>query len=174
MEKQSESKIRSKAEPQTALLPKKVSDSRTEQLHIIMYPDINGIDRLFGGQLLKWIDEVASATARRHCGHDVTTVAIDNLNFKAGAYLNDVIILIGKVTHVGTTSMEVRVDTYREVADGSRYPINRAYFVMVSMSGDGKPTPAPGLILETEAEKMEWDNAVKRRELRLLRQKEGF
>lgn len=154
--------------------PKKVADSRTEQLHMIMYPDINGIDRLFGGQLLKWIDEVASATARRHCGHDVTTVAIDNLNFKAGAYLNDVIILIGKVTHVGTTSMEVRVDTYREESDGTRHPINRAYFVMVSMSADGTPTPAPGLILETESEKMEWENAVKRRELRLMRQKEGF
>ncbi|MBQ7955948.1 MAG: acyl-CoA thioesterase [Lachnospiraceae bacterium] len=153
---------------------KRVSDSRTEQIHVIMYPDINGIDRLFGGQLLKWIDEVAGATARRHCGHDATTVAIDNMNFKAGAYLNDVIVLIGKVTHVGNTSMEVRVNTYREAPDGTRYPINRAYFVMVNMGTDGKPTPAPPLIIETEAEQMEWDNAVRRRELRLMRQKEGF
>ncbi len=153
---------------------KKVSESKTEQMHVIMYPDINGIDRLFGGQLLKWIDEVAGVTARRHCGHDVTTVAIDNMNFKAGAYLNEVVVLIGKVTHVGNTSMEVRVDTYREEADGSRYPINRAYFVMVNMGENGKPTPAPALILETESEQMEWDNAMKRRELRLMRQKEGF
>lgn len=153
---------------------KRVSDSRTEQVHVIMYPDINGIDRLFGGQLLKWIDEVAGATARRHCGGNAITVAIDNMNFKAGAYLNDVIVLIGKVTHVGSTSMEVRVDTYREEADGTRYPINRAYFVMVNVGNDDKPTPAPGLIIETEAEQMEWDNALKRRELRLMRQKEGF
>ncbi len=153
---------------------KRVSDSTTEQVHVIMYPDINGIDRLFGGQLLKWIDEVAAATARRHCGHDATTVAIDNMNFKAGAYLNEVIVLIGKITHVGNTSMEVRVDTYREEADGSRHPINRAYFVMVGMGKDGKPTPAPGLILENESEQMEWDNAIKRKELRLMRQKEGY
>lgn len=154
--------------------PKRVADSLTEQIHVIIYPDINGFDRLFGGQLLKWIDEVAGATARRHCGHNVTTAAIDNLYFKAGAYLNDVIVLIGRITHVGHTSMEVRVDTYREEADGTRYPINRAYFVMVNMGEDGQPTPAPPLIPETEAERMEWDNAIRRRELRLLRKKEGF
>lgn len=153
---------------------KKVSDSRTEQMHVIIYPDINGINRLFGGQLLKWIDEVAGATARRHCGHSVTTVAIDNLYFKAGAYLNDVIVLIGKVTHVGNTSMEVRVDTYREEADGTRHPINRAYFVMVNMGEEGVPTKVPPLILENDSEKMEWENAIKRRELRKMRQKEGF
>ena len=97
-----------------------------------------------------------------------------NLYFKSGAYLNDIIVLIGKVTHVGHTSMEVRVDTYREEQDGTRHPINRAYFVMVAMGDDGKPTPVPGLILENEGERMEWDNAIKRRELRLVRKKEGF
>ena len=162
-------------EIKTETLPaKKVSDSETHQLHVVIHPDINGFGRLFGGRLLEWIDEVAGATARRHCGRDATTVAIDNLYFKSGAYLNDIIVLIGKVTHVGHTSMEVRVDTYREEQDGTRHPINRAYFVMVAMGDNGKPTPVPGLILENEGERMEWDNAIKRRELRLVRKKEGF
>ena len=156
------------------LRPKKVSESATEQLRVIIYPDINGFGRLFGGKLLSWIDEVAGATARRHCGCNATTVAIDNLHFKSGAYLNDIIVLIGKVTYVGTTSMEVRVDTYIEDATGIRQPINRAYFVMVAMGEDGKPTKVPGLILENDGERMEWENAKKRRELRLLRKKEGF
>lgn len=156
------------------MTPKKVSDSITEQLHVIIYPDINGFGRLFGGRLLAWIDEVAGATARRHCGCNATTVAIDNLHFKSGAYLNDIIVLIGKVTHVGRTSMEVRVDTYKEDTDGTRHPINRAYFVMVAMGEDGKPTPVPPLILENEGEQMEWDNAERRRNLRLQRHHEGF
>ena len=156
------------------MTPKKVSDSITEQLHVIIYPDINGFGRLFGGRLLAWIDEVAGATARRHCGCNATTVAIDNLHFKSGAYLNDIIVLIGKVTHVGRTSMEVRVDTYKEDTDGTRHPINRAYFVMVAMGKDGKPTPVPPLILENEGEQMEWDNAERRRNLRLQRHHEGF
>lgn len=159
---------------QSNLTPKKVSDSETERFRVVIYPDINGFGRLFGGRLLAWIDEVAGATARRHCGHDATTVAIDNLHFKSGAYLNDIIVLIGKVTHVGHTSMEVRVDTYREDADGTRHPINRAYFVMVAMGEDGKPTAVPPLILENAGEQMEWDNAEKRRALRLKRKAEGF
>ena len=148
-------------EKKTSALPaKKVSDSETHQLHVVIHPDINGFGRLFGGRLLEWIDEVAGATARRHCGRDATTVAIDNLYFKSGAYLNDIIVLIGKVTHVGHTSMEVRVDTYREEQDGTRHPINRAYFVMVAMGDNGKPTPVPGLILENDGERMEWDHIM--------------
>lgn len=154
--------------------PKRVSESQTEQVRVVIYPDINGFGRLFGGRLLSWIDEIAGATSRRHCGRDTTTVAIDNLHFKAGAFLNDMLVLIGKVTYVGRTSLEVRVDTYREDADGTRHPINRAYFVMVAMGDDGKPTEVPGLILENEGERMEWENAKKRRELRLQRRKEGF
>lgn len=154
--------------------PKKVSDSQTEQLRVVIYPDINGFGRLFGGKLLAWIDEVAGATARRHCGRNATTVAIDNLHFKAGAYINDIIVLIGKITHVGRTSMEVRVDTYKEDESGNRYPINRAYFVMVAMGEDGKPTEVPPLELVNDGERMEWENAIKRRELRLMRRKEGF
>lgn len=156
------------------LKPKRVSESQTEQLRVVIYPDINGFGRLFGGRLLSWIDEVAGATARRHCGRDATTAAIDNLQFKSGVYLNDIVVLIGKVTYVGHTSMEVRVDTYMEEADGTRHAINRAYFVMVAMGEDGKPCEVPGLILENDGEKMEWENAVKRRELRQMRRKEGY
>ena len=153
---------------------KRVTDSLTEQLHIIIPSHINGTGRLFGGELLKWIDEVAGATARRHCGSNVTTVAIDNLYFKAGAYINDIVVLIGKVTHVGNTSREIRVVTYREDTQGLRYPINRAYFVMVAIGDDDRPIPVPPLILETEMDNFEWNNAEKRRELHLLRRKEGF
>lgn len=156
------------------LEPKKVADSATEQIRIVIYPDINGIGRLFGGKLLSWIDEVAAATARRHCGCNATTAAIDNLSFKSGAFLNDIIVIIGKVTHVGHTSMEIRVDTYIEDNDGTRRPINRAYFVMVAVDESGNPVPVPPLLLENDGERMEWANAEKRRELRLLRKKEGY
>ncbi len=43
---------------------KRVADSLTEQVHILMYSDINGQNRLFGGQLLKWIDEIGRASCR--------------------------------------------------------------------------------------------------------------
>ena len=44
----------------------------------------------------------------------------------------------GHLPYVGNTSMEVRVDTYREALDGTRTMINRAYVVMVALDEEGK------------------------------------
>lgn len=156
------------------MIKKTTADSRTEQVRVIRNTDLNGYGRLFGGQLLSWIDEVAAATGRRHCGTEVTTVAIDNLHFKEGAYINDIIVIVGRLTFIGNTSFEVRVDTYKENPDGSRFPINRAYFCMVCMDKNGHPAPVPELALSSPEEEMEWQAAEKRRHLRLLRRKEGF
>jgi acyl-CoA hydrolase len=154
--------------------PKRVSDSLTEQVQIIMPSHINGTDRLFGGQLVEWIDVVAGVVARRHCGHNVTTAAIDNLQFKAGAFINNTLVLIGRITYIGTTSMEVRVDTYVEDLSGTRKVVNRAYLVMVALDDDGKPTEVPRLVLETESERAEWEAGKKRHSLRAKRRKEGY
>ena len=70
--------------------------------------------------------------------------------------------------------MEVRIDTYVENIEGERRSINCAYFVIVAMDDNDKPTPVPPLIVETEAQKAEWNAAVLRKENRLLRKKEGF
>ena len=155
-------------------MKKSVSASRTEQIQILMPEHINGAGRLFGGKLVEWIDVVASVAARRHSGCNVITAAIDNLQFKAGAYVNDTLVLIGRLTHVGRTSMEVRVDTYVEGLDGTRSVVNRAYLVLVALDGQGRPTPVPGLLLENESERAEWDAGERRQELRKIRRLEGY
>ena len=153
---------------------KTVSDSKTEVSHLIMNSQINGANRLFGGQLLMWIDEVAGLVAKRHCEHMVTTASIDNLQFKRGAYIGDVIVLIGYITHVGNTSMEVRIDTYVEKDNGMRYPINRAFFIMVAMDDNDKPVRVPRLEIETMEEQARWEAAERRVALRKERKMEGF
>ena len=102
---------------------KTVAESRTEQVHMIMPSHINGSDRLFGGRLLEWIDVVAGIVGRRHSGHNAVTACIDNLQFKHGAYLDDTVVIEGKVTYVANSSMEVRVDTYVEDSKGMRRPM---------------------------------------------------
>lgn len=88
----------------------------------------NGSYRLFGGALLQRIDEVIAVVAQSHCqSYSVTTAAIDNLNFKSGAYAGDLLVLIGYVTYTGNTSLEVRIDTYVEDRQRVRRPINRAF-----------------------------------------------
>ena len=155
-------------------MEKRVADSITHHAELIMLQHINGQQRLFGGVLMQWIDVVAAVTARRHSGCNVVTASVDNLNLKSGANINDTLILEGKITYVGKTSMEVRVDTFVEKLNGERKEINRAYFVMVALDENKNPTKVPGLIIETEEEREEFEAGRKRYELRKLRKKENY
>ncbi|RKI79681.1 acyl-CoA thioesterase [bacterium 1xD42-87] len=155
-------------------MEKKVSESRIEQVYQVRPEHLNGAGRLFGGRLMEWIDELAGLVGIRHAQRDVITASVDNLKFIRGAYLKDLIVLIGRVTYVGRTSMEVRVDTYIESIDGIRKPINRAYLTLVAIDGEGHPAEVPGLIIETESEKAEWEAGIRRREMRKQRREEGF
>ena len=129
------------------MLKKRVEDSLTEQTYLVMHRHINGYGRLFGGQL----------------------------NFKHPAMLNDTLVMIGRVTYVGRTSMEVRVDSYVESLNGMRKMINRAYVVMVAIDEHtGRIKEVPGLIVETESQKAEWEGGIRRMALRKQRKLEGF
>lgn len=156
------------------IISKTVNDSLTEQTYIVMQGHINGSGRLFGGQLLAWIDELAGIVAMRHSGGNAITASIDNLQFKRGVHINDLVVLIGRLTYVGSSSMEVRIDTYVEEHDGTRHPINRAYFVMVALDEKEKPKIVPRLKIDSVEQQAEWDAAVKRNALRKQRKLEGF
>ena len=155
-------------------LVKKSEESLTQQQYLICPAHINHYGRLFGGQLLKWIDELAGIVAIRHCGATVTTAAIDNLQFLAPAYPGDMIVLEGRITCVGRSSMEVRVDTFRETLDGTREMINRAYIEMVCINCRGLPQEVPDLLIETDEQRRDFEAAQKRRALRKQRRQEGF
>ena len=153
---------------------KTVSQSLTEQQYLIRPAHINHYGRLFGGELLKWIDELAGIVAIRHCGTTVTTAAIDNLQFQAPAYAGEMIVLQGCVTYVGRSSMEIRIDTYREALNGNREMINRAYMDMVAIDCKGHPIEVPDLILENEEQRKEYEAAKKRKQMRKERRQGGF
>ena len=154
--------------------PKHVSDTMIEQVYQVRPEHLNGSGRLFGGRLMEWIDEVAGLVAMRHAQSNVITASVDNLKFIRGVYQGDLLVLIGKMTNVGNTSMEVRVDTYVETLDGMRRPVNRAYLVQVAVDQKDKPVRVPGLIVETESEKAEWEAGIRRRAMRKQRKEEGF
>lgn len=153
---------------------KTVSASRTEQAQIILFDTMNGQKRLFGGRLMEWIDIVAAVVARRHSGYNVTTATVDTLQFTSPAYVNDTVILSGYITYAGKTSMEVCVRTFVENLDGTRREINKAYLVMVAIDENGKPVEVPAVITETEEEKKEYNEALKRRQYRDIRRRENF
>jgi acyl-CoA hydrolase len=128
---------------------------------------VNGVNRLFGGQLMAWIDMVAAVEARRHTRRHVTTAAVDNLKFLGPAFLDETVRLDAGVTWTGKTSLEVRVDSFVESLDGAERMINRAYLVFVALGEDGRPTPAAPFAPATAEERDEWKRAEERRRIRL-------
>ena len=151
---------------------KTVAASRAETVHLVRPQHLNGANRLFGGILMQWIDEVAGVVAKRHCGGNVTTASVENLTFLHGAYQNEMVVIKGKMTWVGSSSMEVCVDTYVENHLGERKRINNAHFMMVALDENDKPMRVPRLILKTEDEHLAWSHGEERRRIRNQRLKD--
>lgn len=145
-----------------------VEHSKTKHVQIVMPRHVNGFGMLFGGQLMEWIDVIGAVVARRHCQSEVTTACVDSLEFLQPVTMDSLVELIGQMTYVGNTSMEVMVKTYVETLDGKRDLVNKAYLVFVSLDGDGKPKNVPKLLAETEDEKIAFEQGKKRQELRKL------
>lgn len=155
-------------------MKKTPSQTYTEQVNLVKDSELNGSRRLFGGILLSWIDITAAIVARRHAERNVTTVAIDDLHFIAPAHANDLVVLCGKMTYVGRTSMEITVESFVERLDGTRSLINRAHVVMVALGPDDRPCEVPGLEPETDEERAEMLAGERRKQLRVQRQMENY
>ena len=148
---------------------KRGEESMVEHSYLLMPRNLNASGHLFGGQLLEWIDETAGIVAQRHAQMEVVTVAVDNMYFKAGAQVNDIVVLIGRLTHVGRSSMEVRVDSFVEALSGERHLVNVAYLVMVAIDEKGNPAVVPALAPETAEEQALFEAGRERARLRKAR-----
>jgi len=74
----------------------------------------NHYDTLFGGTAMLMMDEVAFITATRFSRMRMVTVSSDKIDFRKPIPHGTIIELIGQVTKVGKTSLQVRVDIYVE------------------------------------------------------------
>jgi acyl-CoA hydrolase len=86
-----------------------MSDSRTIQTHLVLPPDTNHHETIFGGKVLSYIDEIAAITAMKHCKSGVVTASIDSVDFLSSARVGDVLELEAVVSSTGRTSMEIYV-----------------------------------------------------------------
>ncbi len=142
--------------------------SVTEMTQMVLPNDANILGNVLGGMVMHWVDLAAAIAARRFCGTPVVTASMDTLSFINPIPVGQVARLTAKVTWCGRTSMEVRVDVEAEDLDRREVrPTSVAYLTFVSLDENGRPTPVPRLLTETEEEKKEFRDAEKRREARL-------
>src|SRR3954471_18314973 len=126
---------------------KLVSDSRSVLVHMAGVMDINSAGFVHGGTVLKLADEAAALAAIRHCGLRVVTGGLDRVAFVVPIERGELITLSSSVNAVWRTSMEVgvRVTAERPGHDAGPRHTNSAYFTMVALDEDGRPTPVPPL-----------------------------
>lgn len=132
----------------------------------------NSLGTVHGGVVLKLCDECAGIIAARHSRRPCVTVTVDSVTFHQPVPLGHLIFAHGRITYVGTTSMEVAVRVEVEnLLTGKVTHTNDAYFVYVALDENRRPTPVPGLALTSDDERRAFEEGRARQAARLARTK---
>jgi acyl-CoA hydrolase len=109
---------------------------RTRKL--IKYEDLNARGTLFGGQVLKWIDEEAAIFCICQLGtRSIVTKAMSEVNFISSAKLGDIVEIGCELGEFGRTSVTISCEVRNK--DTKKTIIRIDKIVFVSVDEDGKP-----------------------------------
>jgi uncharacterized protein (TIGR00369 family) len=147
-------------------------------LAIMTHPgQANPYGTLHGGVLVRLADECGALAALRHAGGRggmINTVAIDSMTFLSPVYVGERVELCAEVTYVGRTSVESRIEIFAEPLDrAERRRVAVGYGLYVALDEHGRPRPVPGLLSETEADRLRDEAARARQAVRLARRDEA-
>jgi acyl-CoA hydrolase len=147
---------------------KTVRKSRITLSQVMGPANANMLGNVHGGLIMKLCDEAGGMAATRHARRPAVTVTVDSMHFHSPVHIGDLITVTAEVTWVGRTSLETRVVvTTEDVIQGKVTHTNTAYFVYVALDEQGRPTPVPPLICETEDEQARFQRAAERQADRL-------
>jgi len=102
--------------------------------------DLNPNGALFGGSLLRWIDEEAAVYVINQLGNaNVVTKYMSEINFVSSARRGDIIELGMIATHFGSTSLTLRCEVRNVITHKSILTIDKIVFV--NMGAGDMPLP---------------------------------
>lgn len=134
---------------------------------LVLPADTNYHGTIFGGKVMFLIDKIASIASMRHARKPVVTASSDNLHFVAPVKLGEALVLEAFVTWSHRSSMEVYVKVSSEnLYTGERQMTATSFLTFVAVDENGRPTPVPDVIPQTEEEKRLFESAPRRYELR--------
>jgi len=146
---------------------KKVADSRVTMTQVMSPQDANLYGNVHGGVIMKLIDVAAAVAAVRHCLGNVVTASVERLDLHEPIFIGNLVTLKASLNMVGRTSMEIGVRVEAEnLRTGEIRWTASAYLTLVALGQDGRPTPVPPLVLETEQDLRRNCEAKLRREAR--------
>ena len=147
--------------------PRRVADSMSEMVELVLPNDANPLGALLGGRLMHWIDLAGALAAHRHSRSYVVTAATDHLDFLVPVRVGDFVIFKSSVNRVYHASMEVGIKVWVEsYFTGERRHVSSAYLTFVAVDSHGRKFPVAAVIPETPDEIRRFEDAGHRRKIR--------
>jgi acyl-CoA hydrolase len=122
-------------------LEDKITASETRIFKAVFPNTTNHYDTLFGGTAMHMMDEVAFITATRFSRQIMVTVSSDRIDFKKPIPAGTIVELVGRVSHIGNTSLKVSVEIFIEqMYSDHRERAVTGEFSFVAIDENKKPT----------------------------------
>lgn len=118
----------------------RIAKSETKQVKITFPNTLNDHETLFGGQALKWMDEVAYITATRFLKKKIVTVSAENIRFIRPVKTGSIVETRGIVCKIGPVKLEVKVEvTMEDMFSEKKEKAIEAVFVFAAVNENQKP-----------------------------------
>lgn len=116
-----------------------------ESYKVVRPVHLNHYGYLFGGELLKWVDEISwIAASRDYPGYQFVTVAMDRVEFRRGVRQGALLRFKVRRHRVGVTSVQYTVTVFSDdLETGLEKSIFSTHVTFVSLDTEGHKRPLP-------------------------------
>jgi len=137
--------------------------SRSILTQLMLPSDCGEGNLVYGGVLMKLMDNAAGLVAFRHCRTNVVTACVDALDFVSHVNLGDIVCVDACATFASSRSLEVLVEvTCESLQFQGKKKCVRGLYTFVSLGPNGRPQPLPSVHPVTPKEIQEYKEGEKR------------
>ncbi|AZQ64522.1 acyl-CoA thioesterase [Flammeovirga pectinis] len=112
----------------------------TKQCKVIFPNTLNANNTLFGGEAMKWMDEVAYITATRFTRQKMFTLKTEDIKFLKTIAPNSIVEVIGRVEKADPIKLRVVLEMYAEdMFSDTREKVMESVFIFVALNDNNKP-----------------------------------
>ncbi|NTW26678.1 MAG: acyl-CoA thioesterase [Lentimicrobium sp.] len=121
-------------------MKERIAKSETRHVRIVFPNTLNDHETLFGGEALKWMDEVAYITAIRFLRRRIVTVSAENIRFICPIEADSIVEVKGTVSKIGRVKLEIKVEvTMEDMLSEKKEKAIEAIFVFVAVNEKQNP-----------------------------------
>ena len=170
-----QSEPQARSDPRTQSDPRDLTPKRSPWVTSVstVFPHhANPLGTAFGGYVLELLDVNAAIACFRFARTQVVTASTEPVDFRNPVHVGEIAEVRSRVIWTGRTSMIVRCElTAEDAFSGERRLCTIGHLNFVALDADGRPTPVPPLLVESDEESAHWAEGERVRAAILKRRK---